>query len=242
MELVLMLDALKRSSPSRVTSVIPYFGYARQDRKHGPREPITARLMADLISVAGTSRVLFLDLHATQIQGFFNIPADNLRPDAAFVAYLQEKNLTGENTTVVAANAGGVRRAQRVASRMKAKIAILEYRTVDAQRSMNVVGTLKENVVMIDDMIDTGSRLILGAAHLKSVGAKKVFACAAHPVLSGSIEKLQESQVDEFAVTDSIPVPPEKMFPKLKVLSVAQTLAEAIRRLHHEESMSDMFY
>jgi ribose-phosphate pyrophosphokinase len=241
MELLIMLDALKRSSPKRITAVIPYYGYSRQDRKHGPREPITAKLVADLITAAGPDRILFLDLHADQIQGFFDIPVDNLLPDSLFVEYLQEKKLTNINTVIVAPDVGGARRARRIAKYLNMKIALVENRLENENPVANVVGTIEENAVIVDDMIDTGVRLRTSAEILKKHGAKHVYACATHPVLSGDMNTLQNSEVDEIMVTDSIPVPPQKQIPKLKVRSVAPLLGEAIRRIHNEESLSFLF-
>lgn len=235
MQLVIMLDAVKRSSPSRITAVIPYYGYARQDRKHGPREPITAKLVADLISVAGPNRVLFLDLHAMQIQGFFDIPADDLFADPLIQEYFFEKQLSAENATLVAINTGGARRVRRLAKMVGAKIAIIESRHQGDKQVLNVVGSLLENCLIIDDILDTGNRLCRAAEVLKQHGAKRVFAWATHPVLSGPVETIEASQVDEVVVTDSVPIPQEKLFSKLRVISVAPLLAEAIRRVHNEE-------
>lgn len=241
MQLLIMLDAIKRSSPSRVTAVIPYYGYARQDRKHGPREPITAKLVADLISVAGPDRVLFLDLHAMQIQGFFDIPADDLRADPLIRDFFFEKQLTSSNATLVAVNTGGARRVRRVAMLVGAKIALIETRVQGDKQVLNVVGSLEENCLIIDDILDTGKRVTAAAEVLKQHGAKRVLLWATHAVLSGDVEQLENSLLDEVAVTDSIPIPPEKLFPKLRILSVAPLIAEAIRRIHNEETLDWYF-
>lgn len=233
-----MLDALKRSSPSRVTAVIPYYGYARQDRKHGPREPITAKLIADLISVAGPDRVLMLDVHAMQIQGFFDMPADDLRVDPLILEYWNEKGLNAKNATIVSVNHGGARRARRIALLTGAKLALIETRQQGDAKVLNVVGALEENCLIIDDILDTGRRVCAAAEALKNHGAKNVYVWATHPVLSGDVKIIQESQIDEVATTDSIPVPEEKRIPKLIVLPVAPLIAEAIRRIHNEESLA----
>jgi len=242
LELLIMIDALRRASAKRITAVVPYFGYSRQDRKHGAREPITAKLVADLITTAGPQRLLFLDLHADQIQGFFNIPVDNLLPDSLFVEYMKSKNLDNSNTVIVSPDVGGTRRARRVAKYLNLKIALLEHRNLDNDvKVTNVVGDLADNAVIVDDMIDTGSRLILAAETLKKSGAKKVFACSTHAVFSGSMQAIQDSQVDEVVVTDSIKIPQSKMIPKLQILSVAPLIAEAIRRIHNEEALGALF-
>lgn len=238
MQLLIILDAIKRSSPSRVTAVIPYYGYARQDRKHGPREPITAKLVADLISVAGPDRVLFLDLHAMQIQGFFDMPADDLRADSLITDYFSHKDLTAKNATIVAVNNGGARRVRRVALLTGAKIALIETRQQGDVKVMNVVGSLEENCLIIDDILDTGRRVSAAAEVLKNHGAKNVYVWATHAVLSGDSKEIQNSQIDEIATTDSIPIPAEKRFPKLHVRSVAPLIAEAIRRIHNEETLT----
>jgi ribose-phosphate pyrophosphokinase len=238
MQLLIMLDAIKRSSPSRVTAVIPYYGYARQDRKHGPREPITAKLVADLLSVAGPDRVLFLDLHAMQIQGFFDMPADDLHADTLITDYFNEKGLTAQNATIVAVNNGGARRVRRVALLTGAKIALIESRQQAEHKVLNVVGSLQENCIIIDDILDTGNKVCAAAALLKEHGAKNVYVWATHPVLSAGVSHIQESAIDEIATTDSVPIPPNKQIPKIKVLSVAPLIAEAIRRIHNEETLA----
>ena len=238
MQLLIILDAIKRSSPSRVTAVIPYYGYARQDRKHGPREPISAKLVADLISVAGPDRVLMLDLHAMQIQGFFNMPADDLRVDPLILDYWNERGLSSKNATIVSVNHGGARRARRIALLTDAKLALIETRQQGDNKVLNVVGHLEENCIIIDDILDTGRRVVASADVLKLHGAKNVYVWATHPVLSGDVKTIQNSQIDEIATTDSIPVPEAKLFAKLRILPVAPLIAEAIRRIHNEESLA----
>jgi len=236
-----MLDALRRASAKRITAVIPYFGYSRQDRKHGAREPITAKLVADIISIAGCSRILFLDLHADQIQGFFNVPVDNLLPDSLFVDYMKEKGFNHENTVVVSPDVGGAKRARRLASYLNLKIALLENREIDNTSHVNVVGELAENAIIVDDMIDTGKRLIQASTVLKENGVLHIFACCTHAVLSGDVQAIQDSFVDEVVLTDSIFIPEEKRIPKLIILSIAPLLSEAIRRIHNEEPLGQLF-
>ncbi|XP_049849531.1 ribose-phosphate pyrophosphokinase-like [Schistocerca gregaria] len=240
MELLIMLDALKRSSPSRITSVIPYYGYSRQDRKHGPREPITAKLIADLIEVAGPQRMLFLDLHSIQIQGFFNIPADNLSSDSLFIDYFVEKKLSGADSTIVATNAGAARRARELAKKVGAKIAFVETRVHSGQKILNVVGNLEKNCLLIDDMVDTGVRARDAAKVLKTNGAQKVYLWATHAILSCHADFLQNSEIDEVILTNSVPVPPSNRFAKLRIQSVAPLLAQAIKRIHEEKSISEL--
>jgi len=242
MELLIMLDALRRASAERITAVVPYYGYSRQDRKHGARDPITAKLVADLITAAGPHRLLFLELHADQIQGFFNIPVDNLLPDSLFVEYMREKKLTEMNAVIVSPDVGGTRRARRIAKYLHMKIALLEYRnTSDTdEKIINVVGDLAENAVIVDDMIDTGSRLIAASSILKDRGVKRVYACATHAVFSGKISDLENSMVDELVVTDSIPLDNSKMIKQLSIVSVSNMIAESIRRIHNEESLDPL--
>jgi len=221
--------------------VIPYLGYSRQDRKHGAREPITAKLVADIITIAGPNRILFLDLHADQIQGFFNVPVDNLLPDSLFLEYMKEKEFNSENAVIVSPDVGGARRARRMASYLNLKIALLENREIQNTSHINVVGDLADNAIVVDDMIDTGKRLITASSVLKERGVKKVYSCCTHAVLSGDMQSLQDSMVDEIVLTDSIFIPQEKMIPKIKVLSIAPLLAEALRRIHNEEPLGQLF-
>ncbi len=243
MELLVMLDALKRASAQRITAVLPYYGYARQDRKVQPRVPISAKLVADLLTAAGCQRVLALDLHAGQIQGFFNIPVDHLFAAPVVIDYLGKKDLA--DPVVVAPDAGGVERARAIAKRIRAGLAIIDKRREGNNVSvfMHLIGEVKgRDVVIIDDMIDTGGTLIQAVEALKREGARRILACGVHPVLSGgAITRIENSPLEEVIVTNSIPVGPEKRTKKITVLSVAPLLAEAIRRIHGEESVSGLF-
>jgi ribose-phosphate pyrophosphokinase len=243
MELLVMVDALKRASAQRITAVLPYYGYARQDRKAQPRVPITAKLVADLLTAAGTQRVLALDLHAGQIQGFFNIPVDHLFAAPVIIDYLNRKAL-GE-LVVVAPDAGGVERARAIAKRMRAGLAIIDKRREGPNVSlfMHLIGEVKgKDTIVIDDMVDTAGTLIQAADALKREGARRILACAVHPVLSGpAIARIEGSPLEEVIVTNSIPLGPDKQLRKITVLTVAPLLAEAIRRIHDEESVSTLF-
>jgi len=242
-ELLVMLDALKRASAQRITAVLPYYGYARQDRKVQPRVPISAKLVADLLTVAGAHRVLALDLHAGQIQGFFNIPVDHLFAAPVLIDYLGRKEL--RDPVVVAPDAGGVERARAIAKRLKAGLAIIDKRREGANVSlfMHLIGDVKgREAIIIDDMIDTGGTLIQAVDAVKREGARRILACGVHPVLSGpAIARLEGSPLEEVIVTNSIPLGPEKRLAKITVLSVASLLSEAIRRIHDEESVSTLF-
>ncbi len=243
MELLVMIDAFKRASAQRITAVLPYYGYARQDRKVQPRVPITAKLVADLLAAAGTHRVLALDLHAGQIQGFFNIPVDHLFAAPVIIDYLAGRTLA--DFVVVSPDAGGVERARAIAKRLRAGLAIIDKRREEPNISvfMHLIGDVKgKDVVVIDDMIDTAGTLIQAVDALKREGAQRMIACGVHPVLSGpAVARLEGSALEEVVVTNSIPVPPEKQSPKLTVLSVAPLLGEAIRRIHSETSVSTLF-
>jgi len=243
MELLVMLDALKRASAQRITAVLPYYGYARQDRKVQPRVPISAKLVADLLTVAGAHRVLALDLHAGQIQGFFNIPVDHLFAAPVLIDYLGRKEL--RDPVVVAPDAGGVERARAIAKRLKAGLAIIDKRREGPNVSvfMHLIGDVKgREAVIIDDMIDTGGTLIQAVDAIKREGARRILACGVHPVLSGpAIARIEGSPLEEVIVTDSIPLGPEKRIAKITVLSVASLLGEALRRIHAEESVSTLF-
>ncbi|MBN2720713.1 MAG: ribose-phosphate pyrophosphokinase [Proteobacteria bacterium] len=244
MELLILIDALKRASAWRITAVIPYFGYARQDRKVAPRAPITAKLVADLITVAGASRVLTMDLHAGQIQGFFNIPVDHLYASPVLLGYLHGIDL-GE-TVIVSPDAGGVERARAFAKRLGAGLAIIDKRRTgpNISQAMNIVGDVKgKAAIVIDDMIDTGGTLVEGLKALQAAGAGPLLACATHPVFSGSaVERLQDSPAEKIVVTDSIPLSEEaQKCEKIIQLSVDELLAEAIRRIHDNESVSSLF-
>lgn len=244
MELLIMIDALKRASAARIDAVIPYFGYARQDRKVAPRTPITSKLVADLLSVAGANRILTVDLHAGQIQGYFNIPVDHLYAAPVILQYVIPR--FGDDLVVVSPDAGGTERARAYAKRMKAGLAILDKRRSEANVSeiMNVIGEVKGKVcVIMDDMIDTAGTICQAADALTEKGAAAVYGCATHPVLSGpALERINRSSLKELVVTNTIPLgEKQKTCPKLKCLSVAPLLAEAIRRIHDNESVSSLF-
>jgi len=242
MELLIIIDALKRASASRITAVIPYYGYARQDRKVQPRVPITAKLLSDLISAAGTDRVLTVDLHAGQIQGFFNIPVDHLFAAPVLIDYVQNRNYP--DLVVVSPDAGGVERARAFAKRVGASLAIIDKRREEKNvaQIMYVIGDVEgKHCVIVDDIIDTAGTLAESAVALAAQGPLSVSACCTHPVLSGpAIERVESSPLEELIVTDTIPLD-SKESPKLKILSVANLLGEAIRRIHNETSVSSLF-
>jgi len=245
MELLVMTDALKRASAASITAVIPYFGYARQDRKVAPRTPITSKLVADLISVAGMDRLVTMDLHAGQIQGFFNIPVDHLYAAPVLLEDLNGR-FPGQRLVVVSPDAGGTERARAFAKRLNAGLAIIDKRRSGPNVSevMNIIGDVSgETCVIIDDMIDTAGTLCQAAQALKDKGAHKVYACASHPVLSGpALERISQSCLEEVVVTNTIPLGEKpRLCGKLRVLSVAGLLAEAIRRIHGDESVSSLF-
>jgi len=245
MELLLMLDAFKRASAKRITAVIPYYGYARQDRKVVPRVPISAKLVADLITTAGASRVLTVDLHAGQIQGFFDVPVDNVYASTVLLQYLRER-LGGREVTVIAPDAGGVERARAFAKRLDAHLAIIDKRRIRANvvGEMQIIGEVDGRAaVIVDDMVDTAGTLSTAAEAVRAAGAPLVVACATHPVLSGpAVQRLRESKLDELIVTDTIPLRREASeLKKITVLPVAPLLAEAIRRTHDEASISSLF-
>jgi ribose-phosphate pyrophosphokinase len=244
MELLLMMDALKRASAERITAVLPYSGYARQDRKDKPRVPISARLVAALLETAGADRVLTLDLHAAQIQGFFDIPVDHLFATPVAIDYFKAHNTPA--LTVVSPDAGGVERARAFAKRLNSPLAIIDKRREEANVAevMNVVGEVSgRNCLLVDDLIDTGGTLVKGAEALLIKGAASVSACATHAVLSGpAVSRIEESCLKEVVVTNSIPIKPETMrSSRIKTLSVAKLLAEAIRSIHEETSVSVLF-
>ena len=243
MELLIMIDALKRASAGRITAVIPYYGYARQDRKSKPREPITAKLVADLITTAGADRVLTMDLHAPQIQGFFNIPVDNLYAMPIIANYFIDKDL--EDVVVVSPDVGGVTRARGLAARLNAPLAIVDKRRPKANVAevMNVIGEINnKNCIIIDDMVDTGGSIANAAKVLMQMGAKGVYVACSHRVLSGpAFERIEESVIKELIVTDTIPLPEDKNCSKIKVLSVAPIFAEAIHRIYEGLSVSKLF-
>jgi ribose-phosphate pyrophosphokinase len=242
-ELLILMDALKRSSAKRVTAVIPYYGYARQDRKVLPRAPITAKLVADLLTAAGVSRVLTMDLHAGQIQGFFNIPVDHLYAAPVMLDHI--KTNWGNEIVFVSPDAGGVERARAFAKRLNATLAIIDKRRGGPNESqvMNIIGDVEgKSAVLLDDMVDTAGTMVQGAAAVRRNGAKHVFACATHPVLSGpSIERLEKSEVEQLVVTNTIPLGEKAACRKIRVLSVANLLGEAIKRIHFNDSVSSLF-
>jgi ribose-phosphate pyrophosphokinase len=243
-ELLIMIDALKRASAGRITAVVPYYGYARQDRKDRPRVAISSKLVADLLVTAGANRALFMDLHAAQIQGFFNIPVDHMFASPVMVGYFSKKNLP--NLTVVSPDAGGVERARHFATKMGAPLAIVDKRRTDINVTevMNVIGDVKgQTCLIIDDIVDTAGTLVKTAHALLDVGAVEVYACASHPVLSGpAIERITSSRIKELVVTNTIPLREEaKTVEKIKVLSVAGLFGTAIENIHMETSVSSLF-
>ena len=246
MELLVTMDALKRASAQRITAVLPYFGYARQDRKTKPRQPITAKLVADLLSVAGANRILTMDLHAGQIMGFFDIPVDNLYARPVLLKYLQEAFGGGEGVSIVSPDSGGVARARAYAKRLDSRLAIIDKRrsAPGEVAEMNVIGNVKDTVaIIVDDMVDTGGTLMKAADALLESGAKKVVACCTHGVLSNNaVEKLRKSNVSQMIIADTIHHEGLPVDGKTLVqLSVAPIIGEAIRRIHEETSVSSLF-
>jgi ribose-phosphate pyrophosphokinase len=243
MELLMMVDAARRASAGRVTAVIPYYGYARQDRKDQPRVPITARLVANLITAAGAGRVLTIDLHADQIQGFFDIIVDHLYATPVLVDYARREGL--DNLVIVAPDPGSVKRARDFANRLHAELVIVDKRRERANVSevMNVIGDVEgRNAIVLDDMIDTAGTLVKAAQAVVDKGACSARACCTHPVFSGrAVENIEESCLEQVVVCNTIALSPDKLVPKIKVLSVARLLGEAIRRIHHGESVSSLF-
>ena len=245
MELLIMIDALRRASAKTINIVLPYYGYARQDRKAQSREPITAKLVANMITQAGADRVLTLDLHAAQIQGFFDIPVDHLLGAPLLANYFLENNFKDKDIVVVSPDHGGVTRARKLAEFLHAPIAIIDKRRPKANVAevMNIIGDVKGKVaVLIDDMIDTAGTITLAAQALQDAGALEVYACCTHPVLSGpALDRLNASVIKEVVVTDSIQVPEEKTGGKIVQVSVDQLMAEAIKRIHENRSVSPLF-
>ncbi len=244
MELLVMIDAFKRASARRITAVLPYYGYGRQDRKVQPRVPITAKLVADLLTAAGAHRLLAVDLHAGQIQGFFNIPVDHLFAlPPIIVDHLVKMEL--HEPVLVSPDAGGVERARALAKRLKAGLAIIDKRRDGNNVAvfMHLIGDVKgRDAVIVDDMIDTAGTLIQAVDALKREGARRIVACAVHGVLSGpAIGRIRDSGLEEVIITNTVPLTPERQLSKIRVLSVAPLLAEAIRRIHDEESVSTLF-
>ena len=245
MELLIMTDALKRASAATITAVIPYYGYARQDRKAAPRTPITAKLVADLITTAGIDRVVTIDLHAGQIQGFFNIPVDNLYAAPVMLEYLKNR-FKGEKVVMVSPDAGGTERARAFAKRLECTLAVIDKRRTgpNVAEVMHLIGDVRDKVaIILDDMIDTAGTLTQAAKALKENGASAIYACATHGVLSGpAIERINNSVIEEILLTDTIPLgDKEQQTGKVRMLSIADLLAEAIRRIHDDESVSSLF-
>jgi ribose-phosphate pyrophosphokinase len=245
MELLIMIDAVKRASARTVNVVMPYYGYARQDRKARSREPITAKLVANLLETAGATRVVLLDLHAPQIQGFFDILIDHLVGVPLLSDHFKSKGFEGNDLVIVSPDHGGVTRARKMAERLKAPIAIIDKRRPkpNVAEVMNIVGNVEgKTCILIDDIIDTAGTITIGAAALKESGAKEVYACCTHPVLSGpAIERIENSVIKELVVTDSIQLSEEKKSPKIQQLSVAKLLADAIVRIYENKSVSKLF-
>jgi len=244
MELLIMIDALKRASADRITAVMPYYGYARQDRKAAPRAPITAKLVADLLTTAGANRVISVDLHAGQIQGFFNIPVDNLYATPLLLEYIK-RSYPG-NLIIISPDTGGVVRARAFAKRLGATLAIVDKRrdTPNESQVMNVIGDVKDrSAIILDDMIDTAGTVVQAADAIKNEGALEVSVCCTHPVLSGpAIDRLESSIIKEVIVTDTIPLHQRaESCKKMKVLSIAGVLSESIKRIYYNESISSLF-
>lgn len=245
MELLIMIDAFKRASAGRINAVIPYYGYARQDRKTKARDPITSKLVADLLTSAGADRVVSMDLHAAQLQGYFNIPVDHLKAVPILAKYFKENNLVDKDTVIVSPDIGGVRRARNFASILDLPIAIIEKRRPKANVSevMNVIGDIEnKNVIIVDDIIDTAGSMTKAAKVLKDFGAKKVYACCTHAVLSGpAIERIKDSVIEKLVVTDTIPLTEEKQINNIEVMTISPLLADAIKRINSDESVSKLF-
>ena len=245
MELLVIIDALKRASAGRITAVIPYFGYARQDRKARARDPISAKLVADILQTAGANRVLTMDLHSSQLQGFFDIPVDNLRGMPVLARHFMKQGINDDNFIVVSPDVGSVARSRSMAAKFNAPLAIIDKRRPKANvmEVMNVIGDVKDKVcLMTDDMIDTAGTICQGAKALVDNGAKRVVACCSHAVLSGpAIERLQASPLDKIVVLDTIELPPEKRIDKIEIISVADLFAEAIERVYTDLPVSKLY-
>lgn len=242
-ELLIMIDAARRASASRITAVIPYFGYARQDRKDQPRVSITAKLVANLLTTAGSDRVLTMEMHASQIQGFFDIPVDNLYAGSIFAEYFKARQI--QDPVVIAPDIGGVRRARAYAKRLDAPLAMIDKRRPkqNVAEVMNLIGEVKDrNVIIFDDICDTAGTLTAAAHYLAKMGAKEIYAGCTHAIFSDdATEKIADSPITEMVVTDTIMVPEEKLHEKIKILSVSRTFAKAIMCIHKEESISSLF-
>lgn len=245
MELLIMIDALKRASVKTVNIVIPYYGYARQDRKARSREPITSKLVANMITRAGADRILTLDLHAAQIQGFFDMPVDHLLGAPLLANYFLDNDIANEDTVVVSPDHGGVTRARKLAEFLKAPIAIIDKRRPKANVAevMNIIGNVEgKKCILIDDMIDTAGTITLAAQALEDAGATEVYACCTHPVLSGpAIERIEASALKKVIVTDSIQLTEDKMSDKVVQISVSELMGDAIKRIHENKSVSPLF-
>ncbi|MEE8349087.1 MAG: ribose-phosphate pyrophosphokinase [Acidobacteriota bacterium] len=243
MELLIMIDAFKRASAQRITAVIPYYGYARQDRKDKPRVPLSSKLVGDLLTSAGAQRLLTMDLHAGQIQGFFNIPVDHLFPMPIFLDHI--RNLEVEDLMVISPDAGGVEKARAYAKRLDTSLAIIDKRRLSENEAevMHIVGDVKNrNVIIIDDMIDTAGTLVRATEALVREGARRVFSAATHAVLSGpAVQRISDSAFESVFVTNTIPLTEGKKVPKIKVVSVAGLLGQAIKSIHEETSVSKLF-
>ncbi len=243
MELLFIIDALKRASARRITAVIPYYGYARQDRKTEPRVPISAKVIANILTVAGASRVLVIDLHVGQIQGFFDIPVDHLFAAPLMIDYIKRKRLS--DLTILSPDTGGVERARAFAKRLEASLAIIDKRRLERNVAelMHIVGDIEgRNVVIVDDMIDTGGTIIQAAEAIKKGRAKDVYVCSTHGVFSkDALNNLQKSVLKEIIVTNTVPQNKESEYSKLQILSIAPLLGEAIKRIHNESSVSSLF-
>jgi len=243
MELLILIDSLRRASAKRITAVLPYFGYARQDRKDQPRVPITAKLVANLITTAGVDRILTVDLHAGQIQGFFDIPMDHLYAVNIFVSHIKKIKL--KDIVIVSPDVGGIKMARAYAKKFEAPLAIVDKRRISGEdtEAMNILGDIKgKNLIIVDDLVATASSLVEAAAALKKQGGKEIYAAITHPVLSGpAIKRINDSVIKKLFVTNTIPVENGKKHKKIEVLSIAPLLAEAIKRIHNEESVSCLF-
>jgi ribose-phosphate pyrophosphokinase len=244
MELFIMIDAARRASAGRITAVVPYYPYGRSDKKDQPRVPITARLIANFLETAGADRILTVDLHAGQIQGFFNIPVDELTALSLLSGYFREKDLP--NLTVVATDVGGAKGARRMADRLDAPLAIVEKRRLGNEEkveALNIIGEVEgRTVLIVDDEVLTGGTLVTTAAAVTDHGATAVYASATHPILAGdAVERIEKAPIKELVFTDTIPIPPEKELPNFTILSLAPLLGEAIRRIHTGQSVGDLF-
>ncbi|MGL4484782.1 MAG: ribose-phosphate pyrophosphokinase [Anaerovoracaceae bacterium] len=243
MELLIMVDAMRRASAGRITAVVPYYGYARQDRKARGRDPITAKLVADMLTAAGIDRMLTMDLHASQIQGFFNIPVDHLLGTPILIEYFKKKKMS--NLVIVSPDHGSANRARSMAEPLGVPIAIVDKRRPEPNKSeiMNIIGDIKgKNCIIVDDMIDTAGTICNAGKALMDLGAKSVIAAATHPVLSGpAVERLEEAPFDELVFLDTVPISKEKKLKKMKIISVAPLFAEAMSRVHSNESVSKLF-